>query len=104
MNTRFARVGGFHTLPDLPNDVYLTIGDATHFIMERPTHGGATDLCAFLNEYVRTRLQREHAAVVRRVKVQQTYGPNFRGGMVPCDEGEWINVKDLLAWLDGRGR
>lgn len=52
---------------------------------------------------VRKLLARQHAAFVRLVKKACTHGPNFRGGMVPCEDGEWINVKDLLAALATRG-
>lgn len=48
-------------------------------------------------------LARQHRAFVRMVKRAYTYGPNFRGGMVPCEDGEWINAKDLLAALVKQG-
>lgn len=64
--------------------------------VERPDDWGVQVISS---SDVRTLLARQHAAFVRYVKKAYTHSPNFRGGMVPCEEGEWINVKDLLAAL-----
>lgn len=51
-------------------------------------------------EIARTLLQREHAAVVRKVKAMETIAQH-----ITAQRGdELISRKDLLAWLDGRGR
>ena len=55
-------------------------------------------------------LARQRAAMVRMVKRADTYKVGLISGMlpsvcmIPSEEGEWINVKDLLAALATQGR
>lgn len=82
MNTRFARV-----------------------VEKASEYGFSGDAFVVSQLEARKLLQREHAAVRRKVKAMPTYDTAATSnGMQQIDGGSYIKVWDLLAWLDERGR
>lgn len=43
----------------------------------------------------------ERARLKRGVQKLYTHEPNFRGGMVPCEEGQWVKLADILTLWEG---